>query len=89
MIAVGFNPPTAARALQIKGTVLSLREPNAAELERAERHLLAFSAEVEQFGIPARAARRVFGSLSEFVLVTVAIEDVFDQTPGASAGERV
>jgi hypothetical protein len=88
-IAVGFSPPTIARALQIKGAAASVREPEPAELERAERHLLAFSAEAEQLGIPGRVARRFFGAPSDFLSVTVSIDEVFDQTPGPRAGQRV
>ena len=88
-VAVGFSPPTIARALQVKGVAGSLREPERADLERAERHMAAFSAEAEQFGIPARQARRIFGEPSDFLSVTVAIDEVFDQTPGPRAGQRV
>jgi len=61
-IAVGFGLPTVARALQVKGVAVSVREPEPPELERAERHLVAFSAEAEQLGIPGRLARRIFGA---------------------------
>jgi hypothetical protein len=88
-IAVGFSPPTIARALQIKGAAVSVREPEPDELERAERHLAAFTAEVEQLGIPGRAARRIFRERSDFVSVVVTIDEVFDQTPGPTAGQRV
>jgi hypothetical protein len=88
-IAVGFSTPTVARALQIKGVAVSLREPEPAELERAERHLAAFSAEAKHFGIPARQARRIFGAPSDLLSVTVSIDQMFDQTPGPKAGQPV
>jgi hypothetical protein len=88
-IAVGFSPPTIARALQIKGVVVSVREPEPAELERAERHLAAFSAEAEQFRLPRGLASRIFGARSDLLSVTVSIDEVFDQTPGPRAGRRV
>jgi hypothetical protein len=88
-IAVGFSPPTIARALQIKGVALEVREPEPAELDRAEQHLAAFSAEVEQIGIPGRLARRMFGSPSELVSVRLSIDEVFEQTPGPKAGQRL
>jgi hypothetical protein len=88
-IAVGFSPPTIARALQVKGVVVSVREPEREDLERAERHFGAFTAEVEQFGISGRVARRVFGPPSEFLAVMLSIDEVFDQTPGPRAGRRV
>jgi len=86
-IAVGFSPPTIARALQIKGVALAVRAPEPAELERAEQHLRAFSAEVERLGIPPRAARRVFAAPSDFASVTLSIDEVFEQTPGPTAGQ--
>jgi hypothetical protein len=89
VIAVGFSPPTIARALQIKGAVTAVREPTSAELERAERHFAAFASEAEQVGVPARAARRTFGPWSDFVSVTCSIDEVFDQTPGPNAGRRL
>jgi len=88
-IAVGFSPPTIARALQIKGVVTTVREPEAAELERAERHFHAFSAEAEQVGVPTRVARRAFAAPSDLVSVTCSIDEVFDQTPGPNAGRRL
>lgn len=86
-IAVGFNPPTTSRALQIKGVARSVREPEPAELQRAERHLAAFVAETEQIGVPEALVRRTFAAPSEFLSVTVSIDEVFDQTPGPRAGQ--
>ena len=82
-IAVVFNPPTAGRALQLKGVVVQAREPVAEELERAERHLEAFAAEAEQVGAPRLFVRR------NFLAVTLSIDEVFDQTPGQRAGVRL
>lgn len=87
-MAIGFSPPTAARALQVKGPAVEVREPERAELERAERHLEAFSAETEQLAYPSELARRLY-SPPDFVSVTLAIAEVFDQTPGPAAGRRL
>ncbi len=88
-IAVGFSPPTIARALQIKGTTVSVGAPSPEDLERAQRHLRKFSVEAEQIGIPERVSRRIFGVPADFASVTLLIEEVFDQTPGAGAGRRL
>src|SRR5579871_5778412 len=40
--AVGFSPPTIARALQVKGRAVEMREPGPEEIERAKTHLEAF-----------------------------------------------
>jgi len=87
-IAVVFNPPTAGRALQLKGVVVEAREPKPAELERAERHLEAFVAEAEQVGVPPELTRRGFRRADLFA-VTFSIYEVFDQTPGQRAGARL
>lgn len=87
-IAVVFNPPTAGRALQLKGGVVQAREPVAEELERAGRHLEAFAAEAEQVGAPPGNAQRLF-MRRDFLAVTLSIDEVFDQTPGQRAGVRL
>jgi Pyridoxamine 5'-phosphate oxidase len=88
VIAIGFSQPTIARALQVKGRAVEVHEPGPAELERAERHLSAFFAEVEAIGLPAELARRLY-TPDELVSVRVSIDDVFEQTPGPSAGKRL
>ncbi len=87
-IAVVFNPPTAGRALQLKGVVIEAREPKPGELGRAERHLEAFVAEAEQVGVPPELTRRSFRRPDLFA-VTFSIDEVFDQTPGQRAGARL
>lgn len=87
-MAIGFSPPTVARALQVKGTVVELREPDRAQLERAERHLEAFTAEARRLGYPPDLVGRLYGP-ADLLAVTLSIEEVFDQTPGPSAGKRL
>jgi hypothetical protein len=87
-VAVGFSLPTIARAAQVKGAVVAVGEPGPAELERAERHLSLFHAQVEQLGPLARRARRLY-TPADFVSITIAVDEVFDQTPGPVAGRRL
>jgi predicted GNAT family acetyltransferase len=87
-IAVGFNPPTIASALQIKGIASSVLEPLRDELKRAERHFVAFCVEGEKVGVSESLLRRTFAP-GDLVSVTFSIDEVFDQTPGAGAGRRV
>lgn len=84
-IAVGFSPPTIARAVQVKGSIASVREPAPNEVARAERHLDAFCSEVVQIGVPAELPRRMF-LRDDFVSVTLSVQEVFDQSPGPNAG---
>ncbi len=87
-IAVVFNPPTVGQALQVKGVVAEVREPAAGQLRRAERHLEAFAGEAEQVGAPPANAQRLFVR-RDLVAVRLSIDEVFDQTPGQSAGVRL
>ena len=84
-VAVGFSPPTIARAVQVKGVATMLGEPEADDLERVERHLRSFVEEAERVGAPAEVALRMFVG-SGLVAVRLSIDEVFDQTPGPTAG---
>src|SRR5262245_45311822 len=79
-VAVGFSPPTIARAVQVKGVVTQVGEPDASDLERVERHVRSFVAEAEQVGAPAELSQRMFVRTG-LVAVAFAIDEVFDQTP--------
>src|SRR6266508_2674936 len=59
-VAVGFSPPTIARAVQVKGVATRVGEPEAADLERVERHVRLFVAEAERIGAPPELSRRMF-----------------------------
>ena len=87
-VAVGFSPPTIARAVQVKGVATLVGDPEAADLERVERHVRSFVAEAERIGAPAELSRRMFVS-SGLVTVQFSIDEVFDQTPGPTAGRRL
>ena len=87
-VAVGFSPPTIARAVQVKGIAAGLAEPTADDLERAERQFGLFLAECERIGAPAHLPRRMFVRAG-FVLLTFEIDEAFDQTPGPTAGRRL
>jgi hypothetical protein len=87
-VAVGFSPPTIARAVQVKGVVAAMREPEAADLERVKRHVRLFVAEAERIGAPVELSRRMFVGTG-LVAVEFSIDEVFDQTPGPTAGRRL
>jgi hypothetical protein len=87
-VAVGFSPPTIARAVQVKGVATEVGEPDAADLERAERHFRLFFAECERIGAPPHVPERMFVR-SGLVLIRFAIDEAFDQTPGPTAGRRL
>jgi len=87
-VAIGFSPPTIAKAVQLKGVATVVREPVAEDLERAERHVAAFLAECARIGAPAELAIRMFDRPA-LVLIEVPIDEGFDQTPGPTAGRRL
>ena len=87
-VAVGFSPPTIAKAVQLKGVAVVAGEPRAQDLERVERHVGAFRAECERIGAPPEVVDRVCEG-STLVLISVSIDEGFDQTPGPTAGRRL
>jgi Pyridoxamine 5'-phosphate oxidase len=87
-VAVGFSPPTIARAVQVKGVASLVSEPDAADLERVERHVESFLAECDRIGAPRQVAERMFMG-SGLVAIEFSIDEVFDQTPGPTAGRRL
>ena len=87
-VAVGFSPPTIARAVQVKGVAMRVGEPEAADLERVERHVRSFVAEAGRIGAPAELCERMFVRPG-LIAVQFSIDEVFDQTPGPTAGRRL
>jgi hypothetical protein len=87
-VAVGFSPPTIARAVQLKGVATQVGEPKAADLKRVERHVQRFVEECERIGAPEELSRRMFVG-TDLVAIRLSIAEVFDQTPGPTAGRRL
>jgi hypothetical protein len=87
-VSVGFSPPTIARAVQVKGVAGWVGEPEAADLERVERHVRSFVAEAARVGAPAELSQRMF-MRTGLMAVEFSIDEVFDQTPGPTAGRRL
>jgi len=87
-VALGFCPPTIAKAVQLKGVAVVVGEPRPDDLERVERHVRAFKVECERIGVPPAIAERMFDR-SSLVLIGVTIGEGYDQTPGPRAGRRL
>ena len=49
-VALGFCPPTIAKAVQLKGVAVVLGEPGPEDLGRVERHVGSFRAECGRIG---------------------------------------
>jgi hypothetical protein len=87
-LAMSCTLPSSYRSVQIKGTATTLAEPTSDQLEHAERHIKAFLEETLPFGYEPSYGHRVgVGPLD--LAVTFAVEELYDQTPGPSAGRRL
>jgi hypothetical protein len=86
-VAITCSQPSTYRTVQLKGTVVELAEPDDARLERVREHLAAFVEEVWRVGVHREGAESLLEP--DLVQATVAVRDVFDQTPGANAGARL
>ena len=83
-IAVTFSSPTTYRTVQAKGVVTDLRQPSERDLARRDEHIEDFLDQGEQVGIERELARRL--ARGEVVAVTVAVRELYQQTPGPGAG---
>ena len=79
--------PTTYRTVQLKGEVVSVREPTAEQLAAVDDHVEAFSREAEEVGLMPGTGRRFLDP--GLVAVTLAVRELYDQTPGPSAGARM
>ena len=65
--------------------MVDVHDPTAEQLQRVDRHLENFCREAIAVGVAPRVAER-FLMGPEFLGVTVAVRELYDQTPGPSAG---
>jgi Pyridoxamine 5'-phosphate oxidase len=86
-IAVTFTLPTTYRSVQMKGSVLDVRDPSPTEHARVERHIALFADQTEQVGLPRSGAQQL--AERNLLAVTFAVRELYDQTPGPNAGERM
>lgn len=82
-IAVTVTALDCFRSVQLKGRLLEVTTPDEGDREAAERALEGFRALVEQLD-PARSLSNLAVDID--MVVRVAVERVFDQTPGPRAG---
>ncbi len=82
--AVNFTRPVDYRSLQIKGAVLSVRDATLDERPLLEKYVSDYAAHVELVGLPRALSEKL--SYWPSVAIEVAIETMFVQTPGPSAG---
>lgn len=86
-IAVGFSRIVDHRSLQLKGVVRAVRPATAQENALQERYVAAFAEQLSLAGLPRSVVRNV--RLTPALAVELEIHDIFNQTPGAGAGQRL
>lgn len=84
-VAVLFEQPTRHRGCQVKGRFLSWRPAREDERREVLRQAEAFRDELEGIGIP-RALNAAW-TFWPCVAVELAVEQLFEQTPGPGCGE--
>ena len=76
------------RAMQLKGRALAVEAASLADTARAERYCNAFFGDiVDVDGLDRTVVERM--TPVGYVACTVAVEQLFDQTPGPGAGARL
>jgi hypothetical protein len=86
-IAITCSRPSTYRTVQVKGEVVKVAAPSAEDRAAVEAQIIAFSAEVEALGMPPDSGRALVDA--ELIAVTLVPRELFDQTPGPSAGARL
>jgi hypothetical protein len=83
-IAVTCSRPTTYRTIQLKGSVVEIRDVRPDDEQRVAGHLEAFIAEAQKLGLPQGFGQTFVAG--ELIAVTFAVEELYDQTPGPGAG---
>lgn len=86
-IAVCFTRPRDHRSLQIKGSMIALREATPRDRPFVDTYRAALGDELAWVGLPLRLSRRMVHWPCH--AVRLRIESLFDQTPGPGAGDPV
>lgn len=86
-IAVTCSQPTTYRTVQLKGQVDTIAAPSPEQLAVVDRHAEAFSGEAEQVGLGPGSGFQLLDR--ELASVSFKVSEVYDQTPGPSAGARM
>jgi len=86
-VAISIAKPTTYKALQVKGRYISHRETDARDRVVLERYRELFFKDVEKAGIP----KGIIQQIASYPALALEIEvrDLFIQTPGPRAGERI
>jgi hypothetical protein len=86
-IAVTCTRPTDHITCQLKGRVRSIKQATSADRDLSRRWHREFMAELTAIGVPSALGEAWI--VEPTVAVEMAVTDVFDQTPGPGAGEKI
>jgi hypothetical protein len=86
LIAIGISRPFDNFAVQLKGRCVEVRAATEAERHVPERYLAAYIEQLYMIGFPRSLVKRAH--VWPAWAATVAVEDIFVQTPGPDAGKR-
>ena len=86
-LAFVVSRPNDYRTVQMKGTVMAVREADAADFDFVSNFVRAFADLVDSLGVPRQTALRV--THWPCLAVDVALAEIFLQTPGPGAGTRL
>lgn len=86
-IAVTLTRPSDHKSLQLKGRSLGVRDSTEVDRELQTVHRAALTEQFASVGIPRGLTRRIHFWPS--VAIDVELREIFAQTPGPRAGERV
>jgi len=84
LAAVTFVRPLDARGMQVKGRCVAVREATADERALAERYLASLARSLFEVGMHQALVVRL--TIAPLAAIDVAVEEVFQQTPGPTAG---
>jgi len=86
-VAVTFSRPADYVSYQVKGEA-TLRAAEAEEIDRSGRYLIGMVSTLMRLGIAAEIISPWLSNRDP-VLASIAVSDIFLQTPGAKAGSRL
>jgi hypothetical protein len=86
-IAVVFSEPSTHRSVQLKASLLDMRNADAQDTPVLERYRVAMEREIQLVGFAPPLTRAMLAHrLEDVVAVRFTPEQAFDQTPGPRAG---
>lgn len=85
--AVMFSRAVDHYSLQLKGRVSVLRKGTDADLERAIAYRQGFAQMLATLGLPRSITERI--AIEPLWVAELEVEEIFRQTPGPAAGERL